>query len=67
MNLDNRNQARRFILLIDTLYDHKTKLIISAASSPQHLFSPTGGDVDRTLMDDLKIEEKTVSTFYGLT
>jgi cell division protein ZapE len=32
-----RNQAKRFILLIDTLYDAGTKLVATAEVSPEHL------------------------------
>lgn len=34
---DNRNEARRLTLLIDTLYDEKVKLICSAAAPPDAL------------------------------
>lgn len=38
MGDDNRNQTKRFILFIDTLYDHKARLFMSAEQPPQKLY-----------------------------
>jgi cell division protein ZapE len=38
-----RNEAKRFILLIDTLYDRRARLVMSAASPPQGIYQGKRG------------------------
>jgi cell division protein ZapE len=43
MGFDQRNAAKRFIILIDTLYDHAVKLVASAAAEPDALYTGSDG------------------------
>ncbi|XP_030762473.1 putative ATPase N2B [Sitophilus oryzae] len=68
-----KSAARRFIILIDALYDQKTKVIISSDVPLKELFCVVKqsfegiSDEHRMLMDDLKIGESdlTANIFTG--
>jgi cell division protein ZapE len=51
MGPERRNEARRFVTLIDALYEAKTKLILSAAALPQALYEKGDGafEFERTV------------------
>ncbi|EDO33877.1 predicted protein, partial [Nematostella vectensis] len=60
MTLYKKTEARRFITLIDTLYDNRVRLVCSAEASPSDLFqaSPLSTkdlEFQRMLMDDLSL------------
>lgn len=43
MDRARRNEAKRFILLVDTLYDHRIRLFLSAAAVPEGLYRAASG------------------------
>jgi cell division protein ZapE len=43
LNLDRRNEARRFIALVDMLYDTRAKLVLSAETEAEGIYSAERG------------------------
>ena len=51
MGPDQRNEAARFVTLIDALYEHKVKLLATAAAAPEALYDKGDGrfEFERTI------------------
>ncbi len=51
MGPENRNEAARFVTLIDALYEGKVKLLVAATASPDELYETGDGrfEFDRTI------------------
>lgn len=70
LNLEMKSPVRRFITLMDTLYDNKIRVVISSDVPIKELFvrdKPADiliSDEHRMLMDDLKITKDSVSFLF---
>jgi len=67
IDADRRNSAKRFILLVDALYDQHVKLIASAAAPPTELYRAEQGtesfEFDRTVS---RLIEMQSSSYFAL-
>lgn len=61
---ENRNEAKRFVTLVDTLYEHRAKLICSAAKPPEELYPAGDGsfEFERTVS---RLHEMRSESYIG--
>ena len=46
LKAEDRNEAKRFVTLIDTLYDHRIKLIATAETPPEDIYAQGDGNFE---------------------
>jgi cell division protein ZapE len=61
MGLERADEARRFTLLVDVLYDQRVNLFLSAATAPELLLTRDGGTNDAQLKAMMFQFDRTVS------
>ncbi|MDO9416523.1 cell division protein ZapE [Pararhizobium sp.] len=65
---EKRNETKRFILLVDTLYDHGARLFASAEAAPQELLTAKAGtegfEFDRTVSRLIEIQSSEYAARY---
>ena len=61
LTADKRNEARRFVTLIDALYEHKVKLICTADVPPHELYTEGDGSFEfkRTVSRLIEMQSKS--------
>jgi len=65
MTLQQKTEARRFITLIDALYEYKVKVIISAQAPPRNLFVGQYESKDKVDNSGPNIDWEHASLFTG--
>lgn len=64
-----RNEAKRFVTLIDALYDHRVKLIATAATAPQDIYPAGDGNFEfhRTVSRLMEMQSESYLALAHLT
>jgi cell division protein ZapE len=67
MDYAQRNEAKRFIILVDTLYDHAVKLLASAQAQPDKIYTATDGyEANEFKRTASRLIEMRSQTYLGL-
>jgi cell division protein ZapE len=67
MDHSRRNEAKRFIILIDTLYDNAVKLLASAQAQPDALYTASDGyEVQEFKRTASRLIEMRSQSYLGL-
>ena len=69
MGPDSRDRAARFVTLIDALYEHRVKLVCSAAAAPSGLYPAGDGSFEfaRTASRLIEMQSKEYKTLLHVT
>jgi cell division protein ZapE len=64
LNPDRRNEARRFVLLIDTRYDGKVRLVATSAQAPEGIY-PAGDHAFEFGRTVSRLKEMQSASWWG--